>query len=102
MRLQTKNRASQKRVATEKLLIEMNRLSSSKGARFLPVLLQLGPETLKYYVSFFHKNNIDYINCVYPITAETRLSGDIHPNGKMNSLYAECISEALNERLQHR
>lgn len=102
MRLQSKDRASQKRLATEKLLIEMNRLSNLKSAQFLAVLLQLGPETLNHYLSFFQKNNIDYINCIYPIPPEMRVPGDMHPNGKIHSLYAECISEALNERLKHR
>jgi hypothetical protein len=98
MSIKTKHRHSQKRLVTEQVLLEMKRITEQYGATFVPVLLQADREAKRHYKEFFQTHNIRDIDCVFPLTFELKVSGEGHPNGKMNSLWAECIASALGDQ----
>lgn len=100
MRLKAIGRSSQKRKVTEKLLVEMNNLSERNGAEFAVVLLSCKSETKAHYERFFAQNNIEYVDCVHSLTPDKHLNWDrLHPNAAMNSIWAECIGDAVNSRV---
>ncbi|OAD24136.1 exported protein [Candidatus Thiomargarita nelsonii] len=100
MKLKTIGRGSQKRRVTEKLLLEMNSLCKNNSTKFAVVLLSCKNETKSHYIKFLKNNHINYIDCVYPLTPDKRLSWDRwHPNGVMNTLWADCIGEALGDTI---
>lgn len=84
----------------EKLILEMNQLARRNGAQFSVVLLEMAPRGLgrARYLPFFARNNIDYIDCDFPITNGFRIP-DGHPNDKMNDRYAECIAKAIDSKI---
>jgi len=88
-------RSGQARAVTEQLLIEMQRLAAEHGSRFCVVLLHWSPESKTHYVEFLSQHNIDFVDCAFPLTGDTRVHGDHHANGPMNARYAECIAPKL-------
>jgi len=98
MSIKTKHRHSQKRLVTEQVLLEMKRITEQYGATFVPVLLQVDREAKRHYKKFFQTHNFRDIDCVFPLTPELKVPGEGHPNGKMNSLWAECIASALGDQ----
>ncbi|OAD24134.1 exported protein [Candidatus Thiomargarita nelsonii] len=99
MKLKTWGRDSQKRRVTEKLLLEMNSLCQKKGTQFAVILLSCNTETKFHYINFLKNNHINYIDCVYPLTSERQVPVDGHPNRVMNTLWADCIGEALGDTI---
>ena len=97
MNLRTMGRLGQRRVVTEQVLLQMNELSGQFGAILIVVILNADKETKRHYLRFLDRNGIDSIDCVYPITPDTRVAGEGHPNGKMHAIWAQRISRVLDE-----
>lgn len=99
--LKSLRRRFQRRLVTEKLLLEMNRLSKENGTIFMVALLHFGdnPKQKSHYINFLEKNHIEAVDCVYPMTPEMKVKGEGHPNGKMNTLWANCIAKAIGDSL---
>lgn len=97
--MRTQNRIFQKRIVTEQILLEMNRITKQYGATFILVLLWADNDTKSHFRSFAQAHNIRHIDCAYPKTPEMQVAGEGHPNGKLNSLWAECIANALDDRM---
>jgi len=100
MNVKTKQRSLQKRLVTEQILLQMNRVSKSRDATFVVVLLGLNDEAREYYMKFLRVNQIHAIDCVYNLTDELKVPGEGHPNGKMNALWTECIAASLNNQFR--
>lgn len=83
------------RLVTEKVLLEMKKITNQHGTTFVMVLLYADTEAKSHYMSFCRANNIPCVDCIYPITSEMQVPGEGHPNGKMNSLWAERIANEL-------
>lgn len=98
MNLKTNQRSLQKRLVTEQILLQMNRVSKSRDATFIIVLLGMNDEAREHYMNFFRVNQIHAIDCVYNLTDELKVPGEGHPNGKMNALWTECIADWLNNQ----
>ncbi|MBE9536647.1 MAG: hypothetical protein IMF07_05650 [Proteobacteria bacterium] len=96
MEFKTKNRKQFRRLLTGKLVQEMDKLSKVNGAKFIVALLQAEEKIKKEYISFLEYNNISYVDCSFSMTKDMTVLGEGHPNGKMNSQWAECISERLD------
>ncbi len=99
-KLKGMGREKQKQLVTEKLILEMKKLSEKFGARFIVPALWL-TEFREQYTDFFKKNNIEFINCSRRITRDFKVPGEGHPNDKLNSIWAECISSYLSENIIH-
>lgn len=102
MWMKTRNRLLNKRLVTERILLQMDRVSVANGATFFVVFLEADDRTKNRYMNFLGENGIPFMDCVYEQTNEMRVPGDWHPNGKMNTLWAECISTALDLQLESR
>jgi hypothetical protein len=92
IQIKTMNRTSHKQLLTEQVLLEMNRITEKYGAKFVVALLLVDHEAKRDYTRFLKANNIQVIDCAYPLTADMIVAGEGHPNGRMNSLWAICIA----------
>ena len=99
MESSAKFRTKRKREVTEKLLLEMNKISISHGAEFNVALLSASEEAKNSYVNFLQKNNIKVIDCIFPFTEGLIVPGEGHPNGKMNALWAERIAKEIDKKI---
>jgi hypothetical protein len=100
MDLKMRGRLSQMRSSTEHILLQMNRVSEEYNTTFIVVLLTADNQTKEHYMKFLRENNIQVVDCVYAITDEMKVLGEGHPNGKMNTLWAECISGTLKDQFE--
>jgi hypothetical protein len=98
MKLKTNRRKSQKSMVTEQLLIEMQGLCNKYGISFIVAMLSFNEQEKDHYLKFLLDNNIMVADCVRQITPELRIKGEIHPNGKLNSIWAECIADFINNQ----
>ncbi|MCU0782905.1 MAG: hypothetical protein MUF81_02430 [Verrucomicrobia bacterium] len=100
MRLRTAGRWSQSHPATEKVLLEMRQLVERYGGELLVVLLDGTDEQREAYRTFLEKNGVACLDCSHPMTADLRVPGEGHPNGRLHSLWAECIGDRLHGPLK--
>jgi hypothetical protein len=97
MKLKTRSRYSQRRRVTELLLLEMQQLCRTHRAELRVAIFQGSPKVRRDYTSFCREQGIEFVECDVPLTQEYRVPGDGHPNGEMNRLYAETITDSLGE-----
>jgi hypothetical protein len=99
----TRHRQQQARAVTEKLLREMAALVESRGATFLVVILHAGGVNRRAYRDLLSAAKIEFVDCVDPRygSPEMVVRGEVHPNGKMNTVWADCIEPALRTALAH-
>jgi hypothetical protein len=100
MRLKTRGRWRTRRQVTEKILLEMDEVSRDHGSAFFVVFLAAGDATKKSYMTFLGENVIRSIDCAYDFSSEYQVEGDGHPNGRMNTRWAQCILAALRPELE--
>jgi len=81
---------------TELLIVEMARLVQAAGSRFTVAVLEFSSATrTTRYLEFLRRADIDALDCTIPIPLEMRVAGDLHPNGDVNTRWAECVASAL-------
>jgi hypothetical protein len=97
----TRTRHRQARAVTEALLRDMADLVRSRGAAFLVIILHAGEVNRRAYRDFLSAAKIDFVDCVDPRydTPEMVVRGEVHPNGKMNTVWADCIEPSLRRLL---
>lgn len=100
MFLKTRDRFLKKRLTTEQLLLQMNRVSVENNATFATVILYADEQTKQHYMKFLGENHIQVIDCAYDVTDELIVPGEGHPNGQMNTLWANCISDRLKDQFE--
>ena len=100
MRFKTRGRLEQSHQATEELILEMQKLVSRYNAPLIVVLFNGSVAQKYFYRTFFDMNGIRNIDCSVPTTADLKVPGEGHPNGRQHSLWAKCISNRLQEVLQ--
>lgn len=85
------------RPVTMALIQEMSQTVAHVGASFAVVVLQAAESTANEYVLFGEKAGIRVVDCNYtkPGAAYTVEGEGIHPNDKLNTLYAKCIEDKL-------
>ena len=94
MKLKTMRRNGQRREVTEKLLLEMQQLSTDYGAKLVVLMIRAEDEARSHYNDFFQSDGITAIDCVYAETEDLVVQGEGHPNGKMTSRWMSCIDES--------
>ena len=92
---QTEERKTQARDVTERLFVELRDTSAAHDAELVVALLEAKPDRKKHYTDFCTTHNIRVVDCIHPLTSELRVKGEGHPNGKMNSLWTQCILDYL-------
>ena len=95
MHFATRSRASQGAEATKRLIGEMARKAREHSVAFAVVFLLSQDGRHEEYVEDFERNDIRYVDCVRPLDEKSRIPGEGHPNGALNTAWAECISEKL-------
>ena len=97
MTARTKGRVSQRRAVTERIILEMDKVSRAHEARFAVVLLHVFNKAA--YIAFLRQSDVAHIDCAYDIKDDMRVPGEGHPNGEMHSLWARCVSLTLERDL---
>ena len=100
----TSRNAAQSRPVTEKLVLEMDALCKTHGAKFVLAFLKgrddlEGGPGLSHYADYCRSRGIRFVDCVHPFTNDMMVPGEGHPNGRMNDLWAADIANALREVL---
>jgi hypothetical protein len=98
--LTSEARLSQREQVTRRILLAMRDRCREKGCRFVVALLCAGPDTVSKYVQFLGANRIYVVPCVFPVTEEMKVPGEGHPNGRMNTLWADRIAGAIQALLE--
>jgi hypothetical protein len=99
MHLLTYGRAAQGVEATKRLISEMADLARRHSTPFAVVFLEAQDGKKEEYLDYFRRQRIPVVDCVRPLTDDYRIPGEGHPNAKLNSLWADCISEKLPDLL---
>jgi hypothetical protein len=97
--LEGRERAAQARAVTERLMVEMGRLAVARDVRFAVVLLNATREVRAHYEAFLRSQGIDFLDCVHPLRPELLVPGEIHPNGRLHGMWADCIEPKLRSWL---
>ncbi|NOY75112.1 MAG: hypothetical protein GXP32_04890 [Kiritimatiellaeota bacterium] len=95
MLLKTAGRMRGKREILKKLILRMNALVKKRKGRFLVILFASPKEFLTDMSVFLKENGIGMVNCAYKQTPALTVSGEGHPNGAMNTLWAKDVAEVL-------
>ena len=95
MRLVTRGRSRDEREATRRLLVEMARVAGEHRQPFAVVFLIAEPGQKEDYARFFGASGVPWVDCVEPIREQDKIPGEGHPNGEVNSRWADCLSKAL-------
>jgi len=102
-KLRTYRRTKQARPVTQKLLLQMNKVALNNQANFTVAIFRIKKDVKTSYVRFAQRNDIFIVDCAYPISEEMQVKGEGHPNGRMNSKWAACITEFISSHgLTHR
>jgi hypothetical protein len=89
----TRKRESERRKVTEQLLLDMHEVCAEYDAPLIVALLHFeAPDVKEHYVDFLRKQRLDFVDCVEPLTPEMKVPGEGHPNGAMNTVWADCIA----------
>jgi hypothetical protein len=95
MHLVTWGRGQEGPEVTKRLIAAMRDVAERHGTRFVVAFLLAQEGRKEEYVSFFRERHIEYLDCVEPLAEDNRIPGEGHPNAKLNSVWAQCISEKL-------
>jgi hypothetical protein len=97
MRTRVRTREEKKsREVLARILLEMAATSERHGARFLVINLEPVRPPTKVLAKFLRVNQIEYVDCGFPFEGMT-VPGEAHPNGEMNTLWFDCIVDALGD-----
>ncbi len=97
MQIKTTRIKNQKTQVTQQLLLEMKKLCDKYGIHFIVAMLSSNNKTKEDYMRFMYNNGIMVSDCAYELTGEMRVS-EGHPNGKMNSKWANCIVDFIKDK----
>ncbi len=99
-RIKHKESYSQQHTVTELLLKEMAALCKSNNVALLIVTMIIPDQFGVKYLRFMEDQKIDCISCsVDYFKTRDFVPGDLHPNEKVHDRWAECIGDAIEERL---
>jgi len=92
----SRQRVSHKREISRVLMSQMNDLVKSRGGRLVVIFLLSDDAVLKSHADFLRAQGIDYLDCRDERfeQASMRQGDNLHPNGTMNEIYADCLSRA--------
>ncbi len=96
LRYLSQSRADKHEAVTEKIVVEMQNLAESQGAKFVVLLLLDTDSYTPDFIRFLDANDLDYLNCSPPVFGpEYRVVGEGHPNNELNSIWEQCITNYL-------
>jgi hypothetical protein len=81
----------QRRKITREILRTMARESHEHGAELHVVLLTATDVMRRRYADMMREDGIALVDCSRELTPRFRVVGEGHPNGRLHSLWAECM-----------
>lgn len=91
----------QRHEATWRLVLEMQATARAHGSRFLVAVLGSQPYVAPY-LDRLAREEIPFVDCVQPFSQALIVRGDGHPNGKLHTIWADCIEPVLRDVLDRR
>ncbi|MBQ4821782.1 hypothetical protein [Aquimarina sp. MMG016] len=85
------DRIYNKRVVTEKVILEMNKLCESNGVTFVFVILSASKEVKDHYIKYSDNNHIKVIDANVELSEDMIVEGDGHPNEKVHLEWANIF-----------
>lgn len=94
----TQTRAAQSQSVTETLLSELDRLSRSRGARLLVVILsQYGPRARAHYEEVFRRRGLEFVDCTPPPDQRVSVPGYKHPGRETHLFWSTCVADRMRQ-----
>jgi hypothetical protein len=92
----SRNRADQNEAVTKQTLSAMQALAEAEKAQLVILLLSTKGVLADGVTEYMQSNSIEYLDCVPENSGpDYRVTGEGHPNGMQNSLWAKCIADYL-------
>jgi hypothetical protein len=88
-------RAAEPRRTTQAMLREMQALCAAHGTRLTVLFFWIDREGREDYAQFLRANGSGVANCARPVTLDLVIPGEGHPNGRLNALWADCVSRRI-------
>jgi hypothetical protein len=89
------HRSAEPRRTSQAMLREMQALCAGHGVPLTVLFFWIDREGRADYARFLRANGIEVVNCTRAVTLDLMIPGEGHPNGKLNALWAECVSRRL-------
>jgi len=99
LELRTRGRLEQRREATDRLLLELQRVTRDHGSRLLVAILESRDETKGRVMAFTAQKGIEAVDCTVPNQDELQVPGYSHPDRRINAHWAECIGDRVRGHL---
>lgn len=91
----TRGRLEQRRQVTDRLLLELQRVTRDHGSRLLVAILESRAEPKSHVMAFAKSNGIESADCTVPNQEELQVPGYSHPDRRINAQWARCIGDRL-------
>src|SRR4029079_1214414 len=91
LELRTRGRLEQRREATDRLLLELQRVTRDHHSRLLVVVLESREEPKSHVMAFTAQQGIESLDCTVPHQEEMQVPGYSHPDRRINAQWARCI-----------
>jgi hypothetical protein len=99
LEFRTRGRLGQRREVTDRLLLELQRVTRDHGSRLLVVILESRDEPKAHVMAFTAQRGIEAVDCTVPNQEMLQSPGYSHPDRRINAIWARCIGERLRGRL---
>ena len=99
LELRTRGRFDQRREATDRLLLDLQRVTRDHRSRLLVAILESRDEPKAHVLAFTAQNGIEAVDCTVPHQELLQVPGYSHPDRRINAQWARCIGERLKDRL---
>jgi hypothetical protein len=88
-------RSAEPRRTTQAMLREMQALCAAHGTRLAVLFFWIDREGREDYAPFLRASGAGVVNCARPVTPDLVIPGEGHPNGRLNALWADCVSRRI-------
>ncbi|HZJ30817.1 MAG TPA: hypothetical protein VFD21_04570 [Vicinamibacterales bacterium] len=99
LEFRTRGRLEQRRQATDRLLLELQRVTRDHGSDLLVAILESRDEAKEHVVTFAAQKGIEAVDCTVPNQDELQVPGYSHPDRRINAHWAQCIGDRVRGHL---
>jgi len=97
-----KSRSKDKQEVFRQLMLEMVELGKANNAEVVVLFLKITDKGREYFRPLLDAEKISYAECTEAgnlvFQDEYRVTGEGHPNGEINTLFADCVSTYIEEQ----
>ncbi len=94
LKLESFKRSLRKTEISQKIILDMNKISENNQAKFIFLFLntdELTKKKISIYNNFLEKNNLEYIKCQFPKGEGYSVKGEGHPNKRGHESISNCV-----------